>query len=140
MNTRQYLGLIQRYKETIENKLPDIEWLRTIACGTSVSNDNDFIRNSSTGDKIGNMAIKIVEAEAEIKELIEKRDSIIKQIESLEDTALYSVLAKRYISNESNKEISFDLNISERQTRRLLEKAHEEFEKQYGKGYLSIIA
>lgn len=131
-----YLSQIEKFEKMIKNKLEEIYRLRLMACNITVSNENERVQTSGNKDNVGNVVSKIIDMEKEVDSLIDKRCDIVCQIESIKDTDLYDVLAKRYILGRSNKEISVELKKSYRHITRLFDFAHKEFENIYGSEYL----
>lgn len=82
METREYLGLIIRYDRMVENKLLDIEKMRTMVTSTSVSQKDVNVQTSTDKDKLGSIVTKIVQLEKETDELIDKRFDIVRKIEN----------------------------------------------------------
>ena len=137
MTTKEYLGQISRLNRMIQNKLQEICQLKVLACNVTISNEIERVQTSPDNDKIGSVVSKIVDKEKEVDKMIEKRASIVKQIESIPDTNCYDVLAKRYILGKDYKVISVENKTSIRQIRRLHDKAVNDFEEMFGEVYLS---
>lgn len=138
MDTKQYLNQIERLEKMIQNKLGEIHRLRLMSCNVTVSNENERVQTSGEKDKVGAVVSKIIDMESEVDSMIDKRCHIVWQIESIQDTNLYDVLAKRYILGRTNKEIAAERDEAQETTCRILREAHTEFEKMYGKEYLTI--
>jgi hypothetical protein len=62
---------------------------------------SEVIQTSGVSDKVGNVAAKIVDLEAEINRLIDKfiddKQERIKVIEQVDDALLYTILHKHYV-------------------------------------------
>lgn len=136
MTTKCYLSQVERLEKMIQNKLGEIHLLKIMACNVTVSNGNERVQTSGDKDKIGSVVSKIIDMENEVVSMIDKRCNIVLQIESIQNTDLYDVLAKRYILGKSNKEIAIERKESDRHITRLFEMAHEEFERNYGEKYM----
>ena len=143
MNTKQYLGQIERLDRMIQNKLSEIYQLKTMACSVTVSNDGERIQKSGDKDKLGSTVSKIVDLERETDDLIdkfvEKRKHIVKQIDDMEDIDYYHILSMRYVSRNTFEDISEKTNWSIRKVFLLHGKALLEFEKLYGDEYLKNV-
>ena len=94
------------------------------------------MQSSGDKDKLGSFMSKIVDTEREMEEIVSKRWGIVQEIESLNDTDEYNVLAKKYILQKNIKEISIEEHESDRHTLRIVSRAINSFEKKYGKNYL----
>ena len=96
MNTKTYLNQISRLDKMIQNKLSEIYRLKTIACSVTVSTDKEAVDVSSDKDKLGSTVTKIVDLEKDtdrlVDEFMRKRNHIISQIDSMENTDYYHVL------------------------------------------------
>ena len=142
MNTKQYLGQIERLEKMIQNKLSEIYRLKTMACSVSVSNEKDKVQTSADKDRLGSAVAKIIDLEREtdaiVDSFIDKRNHIIKQIDNMEDSNMYHVLSARYVSNKSFDDIATEMFYSRMQVNRIHGKALLEFEKRYGAEYLAL--
>lgn len=136
METREYLSQIRRYDHMIDNKLKEIENLRSIICGTSARSIGERVQTSCDRDKISSAVSKIVDMENEVDALIDKRYDIVQQIESIPDVNMYDVLAKKFILGVELKAIRLDGIDSLKQVKRIFYNALDKFESMYGKSYL----
>ena len=136
MDTKQYLGQIERFYKQIQNKLAEIEQLKNMACSVTMANENDRVQTSAEKEKIGMFVARIVQAEKECNDLIEKRTYIVKQIENMEDVDVYNILSQKYILQETEIQIAEESDRTERHIRRLLSTARQKFEEKYGSEYL----
>lgn len=131
MDTKQYLGQIQRYDRMIKNKLDEIYKLRTLTMNISVSNDDDRVQTSSDKDKIGVMLARIIDMEREVDEIIDKRCEIVIQIEKMENLESYDILANIYILGKDLKVVAVEKHFSYRHFIRLYNRALKEFQQKY---------
>lgn len=138
MTTKEYLGQIGRLNKQIQNKLADIYQLRSMACSVTMANENDRVQTSSDKDKIGMFVTRIVQAEKECDELIDRRVYIVAQIDKIEDAEMYDVLAQKYILQKTEYEIAEEKDRTERHIRRILSAARDRFERKYGHEYLNV--
>lgn len=142
MNTKQYLGQIERLEKMIQNKLSEIYRLKTMAFSVSVSNEKDKVQTSADKDRLGSTVAKIIDLEREtdalVDRFIDKRNHIISQIDSMEDLNMYHVLSARYVSNKNFDDIATEMFYSRMQINRIHGKALLEFEKRYGSEYLDL--
>lgn len=140
MTTNEYLSQISRIDHAIKNKLSEIKRLSDMATSISVSPKEVDVQSSGDQDKMGSAVAKIVDLQNEINclvdELVEKRREIIGQIDSMEDTNAYIVLAAHYIDGKDWNVISVDMNCTYRNAMKLRHKALREFEKKFGGLYL----
>lgn len=138
METREYLGLIIRYDRMVENKLLDIEKMRTMVTSTSVSQKDVNVQTSMDKDKLGSIVTKIVQLEKETDELIDKRFDIVRKIEKMPNLNEYDVLIQKYVLKKQIKELELDNASTYKQKLRFLKKAEKSFEELYGKEYLFV--
>ena len=141
INTKQYLGQITRLNRQIQNKLTEIYQLRCMSTNASAPPaKNDKVMVSKNDDILGDIVGKIVDKEREVDKLvdsfIEKRDTIISQIDGIENDDMYHVLHLRYVAGKTFEEIRVSTNWSIRQVHRLHGNAISAFEKMYGDQYL----
>lgn len=138
METKQYLNQINRLERQIQNKLSEIYQLKTMACSVTISNDNERVQTSGGKDKVGAVVSKIVDMENEVDNMIDKRCNIVAQIESMENTEFYDMLAQIYILKKELKVVAIEKKMSYSHAKRLHGQAIDEFEKMYGEKYLKI--
>lgn len=140
MNTKAYLNQIKRLDMMINNKLAEIYRLKNMASGIFISTDSERVQASGNKDRLGNTVAKIIDLERETDELIDilfdKRNNIIKQIDSLKNSDYYQILALRYVNYNTFNDISDKTGWSIRQVFRLHGEALREFEKAFGQSYL----
>ena len=140
MNTKAYLNQIKRLDMMINNKLAEIYRLKNMARGIFISTDSERVQASGNKDRLGNTVAKIIDLERETDKLIDilfdKRNNIIKQIDSLSNSDYYQILALRYVNYDTFNDISDKTGWSIRQVFRLHGEALQEFEKAFGQSYL----
>ena len=78
----------------------------------------------------------IVDIENEVDRMIDKRCSIVNQIDNINDTDMYDILAKVYILGRDLKVIAIERGVTYRHISRLYKSAITEFERKYGSEYL----
>ena len=141
MTTKEYLMQIKRMEKMIDNKLSELYRLRQLVSSISISTDGERVMYSGSMDKMGDSVAKIVDLEysvaGTISQYTELRQKIISQIDSLKNYEYYSVLFSRYVSNNEFWKIADEMGYSERQVFRIHGSALKEFEKMFGKEYLS---
>ena len=122
----------------VENKLLDIEKMRTMVTSTSVSQKDVNVQTSTDKDKLGSIVTRIVQLEKETDDLIDKRFDIVRKIEKMPDLNEYDVLIQRYVQKKQIKEMELDNISTYKQKLRFLKKAEKSFEEMYGNEYLSV--
>lgn len=141
MTTKEYLGQISRLNRMINNKLTEIAQLKDMVVSISAPQSGDRVQTTPNFDKIGTKYAKIDEMERKIDgmvdELVDKKEKIIQQIDSMEDENTYNILFARYIEKKTFEVIATEMKYSWRQVVRLHGTALKQFEKKYGEGYLS---
>lgn len=120
----------------INNKLSELAQLKNLSCSISAVQAGDRVQSTPNFDKIGTNYAKIDEMERKIDSLIDeyvnKRNTIIGQIDSMEDTNTYNILFARYIEQKTFEVIATEMTYSWRQIIRLHGKALQQFEEKYG--------
>lgn len=141
MTTKEYLGQISRLNRMINNKLTEIAQLKDMAASISAPQSGEIVQTTPNFDKIGTRYAKIDEMERKIDgmvdELVDKKEKIIQQIDSMEDENTYNILFARYIEKKTFEVIATEMKYSWRQVVRLHGTALKQFEKKYGEGYLN---
>ena len=141
MTTKEYLGQISRLNRMINNKLTEIAQLKDMAASISAPQSGERVQTTPNFDKIGTKYAKIDEMERKIDgmvdELVDKKEKIIQQIDSMEDENTYNILFARYIEKKTFEVIATEMKYSWRQVIRLHGTALKQFEKKYGEGYLN---
>lgn len=141
MTTKEYLGQISRLNRMINNKLTEIAQLKDMAASISAPQSGERVQTTPKFDKIGTRYAKIDEMERKIDgmvdELVDKKEKIIQQIDSMEDENTYNILFARYIEKKTFEVIATEMKYSWRQVVRLHGTALKQFEKKYGEGYLN---
>lgn len=141
MTTKEYLGQISRLNRMINNKLTEIAQLKDMAVSISATQSGERVQTTPNFDKIGTKYAKIDEMERKIDgmvdKLVDKKEKIIQQIDSMEDENTYNILFARYIEKKTFEVIATEMKYSWRQVVRLHGTALKQFEKKYGEGYLN---
>ena len=141
MTTKEYLGQISRLNRMINNKLTEIAQLKDMAVSISATQSGERVQTTPNFDKIGTKYAKIDEMERKIDgmvdELVDKKEKIIQQIDSMEDENTYNILFARYIEKKTFEVIATEMKYSWRQVVRLHGTALKQFEKKSGEGYLN---
>lgn len=141
MTTKEYLGQISRLNRMINNKLTEIAQLKDMAVSISATQSGEMVQTTPNFDKIGTKYAKIDEMERKIDgmvdKLVDKKEKIIQQIDSMEDENTYNILFARYIEKKTFEVIATEMKYSWRQVVRLHGTALKQFEKKYGEGYLN---
>jgi len=141
MTTKEYLGQISRLNRMINNKLTEIAQLKDMVVSISAPQSGERVQTTPNFDKIGTRYAKIDEMERKIDgmvdELVDKKEKIIQQIDSMEDENTYNILFARYIEKKTFEVIATEMKYSWRQVVRLHGTALKQFEKKYGEGYLN---
>lgn len=143
MTTKEYLGQISRLNRMINNKLTEIAQLKDMVVSISAPQSGERVQTTPNFDKIGTKYAKIDEMERKIDgmvdELVDKKEKIIQQIDSMEDENTYNILFARYIEKKTFEVIATEMKYSWRQVVRLHGTALKQFEKKYGEGYLNDV-
>lgn len=112
MTAKEYLQQVRRMDRLINNKIAELEQLRTLATSTTAATDREAVQTSGVSDKVGNVVANIVDLQAEINALvdsyIDKRKEIIAQLDSIEKQhpLFYAILHGRYIQFKKLQDIA----------------------------------
>lgn len=141
MTTVEYLSQISRCEDMIERKQNEILKLDNLAHGIkSPTYDPNKVQSSLSGDKMGNIVVKLVETQEELEDLIEsyidKRKYIISQIDQIPNQISYKILTDRYIEQKRYYEIANEIQYSEKWVRKAHARAIREFEEKFGAEYM----
>ncbi len=120
MTAKEYLSQYKQLDIEIKTKIEQVEQLREKAMSIShLSGGN----SNSSSDKIGLTVAKLVDAESELNQKIERLLELKAEIESViaevDDPMLKQVLTLRYINGKSLEQMAVILNKSVRHTKRL---------------------
>lgn len=136
MTTKEYLNQVSRYDRMVKNKLSELSQLKELSYSISALSNEERIQTSPNFDKIGSSYCKIEKMEEDldkiIDEYVDKKNTIIEQIDKMENEVSYGVLFARYIEKKTFERIATDMNYSFRNITRIHGKALQEFEKKYG--------
>ena len=141
MTTKQYLLQIKKINEIIKNRMFDLDELRDLSGSvSSVRYDQDKVITSGNKNQLENIVARIVDLDRQVKNYIDLKYTIIKQIESL-DSEEYKVLYMRFVNNYTFDLILARLNTddvwSERKMYQVYKRGLDNFEKMYGELYLA---
>ena len=118
IDAKKYLEEIERYNSVIENKLAEIDQLKSLATIITTATSDAPVQSSGNNDRIGKIVADIADKEAELKrlvdELVDERNERIKIIEQLEDRLQYTVLYKRYMKLMKIEDIAEEQHYSSR--------------------------
>lgn len=131
MNTEQYLNQIIELDVQIKDELEEIHNLRLMMGISGGGNDGERVQSSSEKDKVGALAVKIVDMERKVDDLVDKRFKITEQIKNMQNSTSRTILTKVYILGKCYKTVSSEINVSYRHFLRLNDKALSEFEQKY---------
>lgn len=136
MDTERYLSQIQKYEIMMQNRLIDYYQINSFIYDINSPVAGDKVQTNCSKDKISSLIAKMVDIEKDLESIVQQRQIIVHQIESIPQTDFYDVLAKRYILKMSNQEIAYEKKESTRNISRTIDSAELEFEKVYGHLYL----
>ena len=142
-STKDYLELVGKLEDLVDDMLKEMPKLIDMATNTSISYNGERVQTSNKSDPVADCAAKIADIMAETNFLedyyIDTREKIKWQIRNLVFTNQmhYNLLRKRYIERMTIDELSRDIDRTRRRTMSLLEDARKEFEKKYGETYLN---
>lgn len=114
MKAITFLNQIYKTDKMIENKLAEVEKIKSIATGMGGA-DNEKVKHSGKSDKIADLVSRYVdlekEIEADIDKLILLRKDVISVIERLKPDE-YDLLHKVYVQNLTLGEAAYQMGKS----------------------------
>lgn len=100
MKAKIYLKQIQELDIKIENKIAEVEYWKSVASSTTVSNDGERVQSSGSKQQMANAVCKYLQLEQELNNeidmLVATKQDIINHIEQLPSNE-YNVLHKMYV-------------------------------------------
>ena len=118
MTAKEYLGQAYRLDQRINNKLQQIEQLRSLAEKVTVSYGGEAVSHTRNVSSMEDTIIHLMEAENEIKlqidELVNLKLQIGKLIDQVHNETYRLILEKRYLCFLSWNQIAEDMNYSRR--------------------------
>lgn len=142
MTTREYLEQLFDITDRAEICLAEAEKWHEIATSLSVSYDKEPVKSSGNKQKMESAAVNAVYYEQKAKEEalkhINRREEIVEQIKAISGNNLYRrILYKHYAEKKPLVTVAVEIGYSDSHTRREYRKSLKEFEKQYGRLYMS---
>lgn len=108
MTAKEYLQQIRKLLNEIKKKESEIFLLECLATGTTAPTDREAVQTSGVSDKVGNVTVKIITMQEELKtqkaealKQISERISVIEKVRELPSRTAelqYTILHERYIS------------------------------------------
>ena len=115
MKEKQYLLQIDYYDKRITNKISELAQWRALASSTGSQTDGERVQTSPK-DRLSTVVSKIVDLDREIDSLIdeyaEKKQEIIRTIESIKNPNYYDLLFKVYIEHKFLHEAAAEMHYS----------------------------
>lgn len=132
MKVQDYLNKIEKYDIIIQNKMEEIEWIKTRIMSTTISCDKEFTgKTNKLTDKIGEGIVAYHEIMEQIDDFLRLRENIITQIENIDDIFEMEVLYEKYVRRRSVKEIAYDRGYTTSYVFRTIKKAERTFCEKY---------
>lgn len=131
MKVKDYLYELRISDSQINNKLKELENLKNLAYSLGGTDFEQKVQSSNKSD-LSDRVIKVIDFRRELNDDIDKyidlKSQITKEIDKLKDSEHIDILYKRYIHNNSWRDIAEEMNYSERTIHRIHGKALREFE------------
>lgn len=133
LTAKQYLSQLQRLDVSIKQKKEEHENLLLLAQSFGgISYDDVRVQSSGSQDKMAGKVSAAVDLEAQIKqelqEFLQKRHTVINQIQALENPAHIELLYKRYVQYKPLEVVAAEMGYTFDWTRRLHGEALRNFE------------
>jgi len=132
MDAREYLEQIERSDERIRDLRFEIERLEELSKNlSSAAFGTEKVMSTKKDDKVAMIIAKLMDKKDLYAELIgeneEKRDTIIKQIYSLDDNISSKILFSIFVERKSYQDVATETDYSYDHVRRLCRQALKEF-------------
>lgn len=138
MTAKEYLKQLWYVDDEINEKLREIEYLRTKAENCSAAESDGMPKGAGTYDKISEIVIRIVDLQTYVnirmEDLFAMREKITKQIDGLKNQQSRIILSARYLRKKEERgwgQLMKDLNYESSSIHRLHRSALREFEQTY---------
>lgn len=136
MTAKEYLNQIYILEAKYQSKIEQVEDLRLLATSTgAIRYDKVNVIQSISGDKMSDMAIKIVEMENDAMrvavKLADTKQDIIDKIIGMEDGNYIRILCKHYVHRMKLSDIADDMHFTYDYIRELHGKSLKAFEDTY---------
>lgn len=140
MDTNEYLSQLKNIDRRIDDKLEEAKswYMQAQSIGGQGMSENK-VQTSKKTDPMADAVVYYLQCCDEASELAhklaEKKKTILKQLDGLDNEKYYNVLKAYYFKGKSLVEIGYDEGYSRSQIRRIYLSALGAFEKKYGKSY-----
>lgn len=137
MKVKEYLQRLQRLDTVINQKIKEIDTLRTTSTSVgSIDYSRERVQTSSDNNALYVKAISRIydleeEINKEIDQFVDEKHKIISQIHCLENSKYIEILYKHYVEFKKLEEISVELNYSYQYVRKLHGYALHSFARKY---------
>lgn len=139
MKVKNYLCQIEHLERKAKRSALDVARYKDLAISIGVDSTKEYVQTSGDKDLVSKAAAKIVDAEREaernVQRYIERRRTIIAQIEGLDCQDYSDILFYRYVEYMTFEDISKVMCYSPRQVYRLHERALIVFDDKYNAFY-----
>lgn len=145
MSAKEYLQQLRRFDTVINQKIKELEGLRSTIYGVgSIDYSKERVQSSqSVNAPFVKVADRITDLEAEINQeidnFVDEKHKIINQIQGLQNTNHVKLLFKRYVEFKSLEIIAVEMNFTYQYTRRLHGTALQDFENTYKEATFFIL-
>lgn len=123
LNTKDFLQQIELFDNHINNKLEELERLRSLTLKITSSLKDDVVSASGSQDKLGDAVAKIIDLQDEINQSIDlyvdRKREVNRVLEQITDVDYLQVLSKRYLLYESWEQIAMEMGYTYRHITRL---------------------
>ncbi len=123
----EYLMQARMLNKKIDNKVAELEQLRSLADGVGSPVAGEKVQTSSSGDRMEATVIKILGMEEDVRNelarLMDLRKDIIDTIEQLKDPIEYHILHMYYVQEKSIRQIQHKVTYSKTGVIRVKERA-----------------
>lgn len=130
MDAEKYLLQIRKLNHMIQNKVTELEQLRSMTGSKAITYDSEHVQTSRNLEGFAKYIPSIVTLDNEINqavdEFVSKKNEIIKVIEQVQSPDIYDVLYMYYVQEMKWTEISIEKNFTYQWIHELKRKGIEE--------------
>lgn len=137
MKAKEYLQQLQRLDTVINQKIKEVDDLRTMSVSAGgIDYSKERVQSSPSGDAPFVRVInRIVDLEEEINReidaFVDEKHKVINQIQGLKDSRYIEVLYKHYVEFKRLEVVAVEMNFTYQYTRELHGCALQDFERTY---------
>lgn len=123
IDAKAYLQQVELFDNHINNKLEELDRLRSLTTKITTSMKHDVVSSSGSQDKLGDAVAKIIDLQTEINDAIDsyvdRKREVSSIIERIQDVDQSKVISKRYLLYEPWEQIAIEMGFTYRHITRI---------------------